>query len=670
MKRYLRLVAFLALAIAIGGFLIAVLHGGGVLFDFFKAMLALWAFLWLPGAYVYRGLKLKDSLSCFSRPAIVAIGTGCFIVCIGFGFRWNIVSLCTLPLLLSAVAEVACQIREKRAIKVTVSSGHLFLFAGLLIVTTLCWVLASGHPSVLSSNELKQDFLWTVGNTRSFSLGFPPQDIRYAGVRLTYHYLNELLTAGISAITGVSAYNLLAFVLPPVWIALGLACLSSLASLIHENQCPSTWTSVLIYGTSGVGAIGLLFGVCRQFSAGMLYHLVTNINACGTALVFFCCFCGLAVVLLRENFHCNMWIWMITLGSFLLMLFAKGPIAAILALAFTATVIVRFFQHRASWRDFLFVALLLSIFFLVYRFLFSAGANNLEIGLANTLLKMDVAPLLLSAEKAGQVIYYVSLPFLYLLCVFLMNPLLTGLYLAAVTHDICHLKTLSGERLFLHAAAAGGLIAFFLFDHYALSQIYFLFLAFWCMACLAPTLRNLTRHNGTKIVIGILAVVSLSGSFYDVARLASAGIPYFGETRTAEHAPAEIKMTREDEEAMLWLATHMPPNEVFATNRYHTGSPLAGNSNLYTAFSGRQAYMEGFRYTISNMGVSEQAVEERFINNAILFSPKSNIETIRALAVAENIQWLVFSCQLGTEPEAFTQLDQVFANELVHIYRL
>lgn len=55
-----------------------------------------------------------------------------------------------------------------------------------------------------------------------------------------------------------------------------------------------------------------------------------------------------------------------------------------------------------------------------------------------------------------------------------------------------------------------------------------------------------------------------------------------------------MKMTREDEEAMLWLATHMPPDEVFATNRYHTGSPLAGNSNLYTAFSVRQACMEGF----------------------------------------------------------------------------
>lgn len=294
----------------------------------------------------------------------------------------------------------------------------------------------------------------------------------------------------------------------------------------------------------------------------------------------------------------------------------------------------------------------------------------MEIGLANTLLKMDVAPLLLWAEKIGQIFYYVSLSFLYLLCVFLMNPLLTGLYLAAVVCDICHLKTLSGERLFFHAAAAGGLMAFFLFDHYALSQIYFLFLAFWCMACLAPTLGELTRYNSTKIATGILAVVSLSGLFYDIARLASAGIPYFGETLTQENAPAEMKMTREDEEAMLWLATHMPRDEVFATNRYHTGSPLAGNSNLYTAFSGRQAYMEGFRYTISNMGVSEQAVEERFINNAILFSPKSNVDTIRTVAKAENIKWLVFSCQLGAEPEAFTQLDQVFANELIHIYRL
>lgn len=127
---------------------------------------------------------------------------------------------------------------------------------------------------------------------------------------------------------------------------------------------------MLIYGTSGIGAVALLFGSRRQFSAGMLYHLITNVNACGTALVFFCCFCGLAVVLLRENFQCSIWIWMITLGSFLLMLFAKGPVAVILSFAFTATVIVRFFQHRASWRDVLFAALLLSLFFWYTAFYF------------------------------------------------------------------------------------------------------------------------------------------------------------------------------------------------------------------------------------------------------------------------------------------------------------
>ena len=49
---------------------------------------------------------------------------------------------------------------------------------------------------------------------------------------------------------------------------------------------------------------------------------------------------------------------------------------------------------------------------------------------------------------------------------------------------------------------------------------------------------------------------------------------------------------------------------------------------------------------------------------------KSSVQTIRTLAQAQNVRWLVFSCQLGEEPPAFAELEQVFANDEVHIYRV
>ena len=171
-------------------------------------------------------------------------------------------------------------------------------------------------------------------------------------------------------------------------------------------------------------------------------------------------------------------------------------------------------------------------------------------------------------------------------------------------------------------------------------------------------------------VLVLVTGVDLLGGLLNAVQIAKEGVLLLAPNGYENAATEEIRMTAGDEQAMEWLFENTPSGTLFATNRYHTGSPLAGNSNLYTAFSGRQAYMEGFRYTISNMGVSQQVVDERFTNNAILFSPKSDIQTILALAQQEGIDYLVFSAQLGQRPDAFDQLECCYKNESVQIYRL
>ena len=53
-----------------------------------------------------------------------------------------------------------------------------------------------------------------------------------------------------------------------------------------------------------------------------------------------------------------------------------------------------------------------------------------------------------------------------------------------------------------------------------------------------------------------------------------------------------------DEAAMKWLPSNTTQDAVFATNRIHSMANASdGISILYTAMSGRQAYMEG--YTLS-----------------------------------------------------------------------
>ena len=62
-------------------------------------------------------------------------------------------------------------------------------------------------------------------------------------------------------------------------------------------------------------------------------------------------------------------------------------------------------------------------------------------------------------------------------------------------------------------------------------------------------------------------------------------------------------LTAEEEEGMRWLAQYAAEGELFATNRIHTGTAAEGLSNVYSGLSGVPAYMESFKYAVSNMGV-------------------------------------------------------------------
>lgn len=56
---------------------------------------------------------------------------------------------------------------------------------------------------------------------------------------------------------------------------------------------------------------------------------------------------------------------------------------------------------------------------------------------------------------------------------------------------------------------------------------------------------------------------------------------------------------------MEWLSENAAPNDLFATNRIDAQPGTGeGVSCIYTALSGRQAYMEGYTYAVTNMGVA------------------------------------------------------------------
>ena len=85
---------------------------------------------------------------------------------------------------------------------------------------------------------------------------------------------------------------------------------------------------------------------------------------------------------------------------------------------------------------------------------------------------------------------------------------------------------------------------------------------------------------------------------------------------------------------------------MFATNRTSSAPPPSGEdgiSNVYTAFSGVQCYMEGWTYAMSNMGVPQRTVEHRRAVVARLFDAATGADALQALCREEGISCLVWS---------------------------
>ena len=95
---------------------------------------------------------------------------------------------------------------------------------------------------------------------------------------------------------------------------------------------------------------------------------------------------------------------------------------------------------------------------------------------------------------------------------------------------------------------------------------------------------------------------------------------------------------------MRWLAANSGPELVFATNRVDSSVLVDdGISNVYSAFGGRQGYMEGWKYAYTNMGVPSAEITRRLEVARALFDPAAAPDAVQALCAQEGIGCLVWA---------------------------
>lgn len=561
---------------------------------------------------------------------------------------------------------------------------QLVLLCAVYILLNALWSVRYTHPAVAESIIPSQDFFWNLGNTQSLLQGFPPQDLRVSGVTVTYHYLTELLQAGMILAAGTPAYDTVAFAAYAPVAAGMTGCLYALGvRLWGEKSRRATALAGAPLWLCCVSLWKALGGGGSRFGNMLFIHTASNINGQATALAFLAAF--FALFFAAETNGRNPQTIIGCILSFFLLTFSKGPQAALIALALTVALVFRLLIvavcrfYKKSFTPFvkgnlwLYLAVCIG-FWLVYGGLFSAGAgSSMAFSLTGTLKLHFFGSILNAGQNILGSRWPVLLPLLWAAQSFCIAPAACVAYLFGALRDIRRPAAISLPQLTLYAVVPGGLLAFFLFDHYSSSQIYFATVAVFALGVVLlqelPTLQKHRSILGRLLCFGVAALLAagtLTGVFHTASFVSNAAAIRTGITEEKHKLP----LTADEEIGCLWLAENMSANELFATNRMHTGQALEGLSNVYSGLSGRQAYCESIKYALSNMGDQTGDIMERYYLMEELFLPETSPERVREICAQCGIAYLLYHPASPGTNTHLQEFEAVYVSPALTIYKV
>lgn len=562
----------------------------------------------------------------------------------------------------------------RRLVDLLDSNTGLF-WALLCLLYAVRFGAINPFPTAAGAVHLDQDMLWNVGNAAALSQHFPAEDIRFSGVRLSYHYLTELLSAALGLVSGVELYDIYVFLAGPLFLAGELVALKVLARAYFGAEHPHADRALilLLYGFSCLSLWKAVPYGLSIFGNTLLQHLVTNINAQATALIFLCGFMVSFIRLSRAHFAPDVREVLALFLSFGLLCVAKGPEAAIVVCAFVVTMVLVLLFQRPHYGVAAFCLVgLAAVFAVTYFILFASGSNSMELTIFA--MKDYVCYQVLSPYADWLCAHlpisgYVWLFLIGVADVFCMMPLQFLLWASDVPDALRRLFTLDPARILANGVVVGGFLGYHIFYHTSSSQVYFSLVAMIFMTLLSVEPLERLRGAGVvrKGIVGVVGTASLVSTVVMVGCYTVRGVRQLAATAgLTQTETTQDYWTAGDAEAMDWLRAHDDGTALFATNRTsHTPEVLDAISNGYSALSGCPAYLEGWTYAMTNMGVDREVITGKIYVNDTLFGG-CDYDTAQSLAAQENIRYLVQAKRWpGKAPQ---DMPAVFENDDVAIY--
>lgn len=634
-----------------------VLYGGGSAFEMLVVLpIFVAAFIYLPGCALRRLLKAD---SCFENMKFglnVLLGTGFFAFVYCFAMKLKVFRLMFLPAVLSA-AYIIYVIKTEEFKKMKKSAalspdGWLLVLLFFTLLFLYAWTMAgkNGLPSSVGDTLINQDLLWNVGNASAFTIKFIPEDIRYSGVQLHYHYLTELITGAISWVSGISCYNLLAFYTGPYILAGVVGCLYELGSGYFEDKKKSILFTFSMFLFGCAALYTCVGGGYSPFFNDNARHIITNINSQATAVIYLSIFCSMFFRLLDRHFKVKPFALLLWAASFFMLTFGKGPVAAIVAVGAVITAVWKFLQKQSSPLGLAGAAAVALIFGGVYLVFFSSGANNsMAFSFTRTAERTVFGRTLHELYCAGRLTQWKIGTVLTIIAnTFLTAPLQVFIFAVGLCAEIPRLFKLNGKRLFINSQIVGGIAAFWLFNHYALSQAYFLYLRIFFLHLNAVDNMHLLKDKKLlKNTAAILACVAFVTQGFMYVNFMGSGLrSLLRNVGIEKKYPYNSVMNADDEAAAKWLNENTEKDILFVTNRVNKEwGRTDGISNLYSALSSRQCYQEGYTYAETNEGVPYYVISQRREIVEKIFSPDTSADELKNIFNTAGITHIVYSSQ-------------------------
>lgn len=543
------------------------------------------------------------------------------------------------------------------------------------------WSKAPGYDLI----QINHDVLYHVGNIVTLSRGVPAVDLRVSGVDFYYHYIYDLVYGMCKNVFHMDAYSLYVSGMP----LLGAWTLG-LALIMLGDRCFEKRKHTDLENVAGRKVrfdykymfyiIGIFFcGVCiypinilaEYFPLSWLnYHLFTNINSIGFAVVGAILFVDVVVDNWKDDFCFRTLLVLFAYEYFATA--AKGPSGVMLLFSVFAVAFVQaIIEKKITWVRFgFFIATLIGFIFsyvMIVAGLAGTGGNNreIEISPSGTIMLSRMGNIF--NKYLGINPYELSVMWLVLIliAICLIGPSLLSVlgwvgikfsrlrkenYIGDIYDWFCICLTMVGIGGCLCVSIIGFSQGYMVLT--AAPFIYYMIMRY-LQRGKSKFLKNIQI---VAFALGVFMVLA-DGVFFGIENTKQEGYTY-ETTDKAWVVPGEL-------EGYLWIRDNTDENALICTDRRTEGIDTRNTFFYLSALGERNVYLEGHSYS----DVTDDVIEKMVDTNRKFYSSEN--EVARKALIDNKIDYMVVSNFTHSMYEATCEvLNLVYSNDDVRIYEV